>query len=68
MFSETAIGPVDGLASLSRDQDEQPGDPYYKEGEHPRALSASTTKNWRRGSRTVKQVGTNSWAHIDGAP
>lgn len=60
-FTDTAIGPTDGYTNLYRDQDEQPGDPYYKDGVHPAAISASTVTNHGRGFRKVKQVDLARW-------
>jgi hypothetical protein len=56
MVFTAAIGASEGRVKFSRDQDEQPGDNYYKEGKVPRALSGSTVAVHRWGSYDVQQV------------
>jgi len=55
-FTETGVGDGDGEGVLYRDSDERPGDPWYKPGEHPMAISASTTRNHGRGGARVAIV------------
>ena len=61
VFTETAIGGEEGMVQFHRDQDEQPGDNYYKAGHAPRAISASTVANWGWGSYDVRQVDLARW-------
>jgi len=56
-----AIGSSDGWVKFHRDQDEQPGDNYYKEGQVPRALSGSTLADHKWGSYDVQQMDVARW-------
>jgi len=60
VFKRTAVGATDGFTFLFRDGDERPGDRFYKEGEHPTSVSASTTRDLGKGGHNVTQVGALS--------